>query len=254
MSTIHDQRAAWRRHRAELGLLDSSSMDFASGGLAKRADPLDARIVILPADPGAGDTVALDEDSAGWIQDSHASPYGGPELSWGRSVVVTSHAIVRANWYRDDHWWERYLALHRHGGLEAGITTLTQVHGGDRRLFALRHIAGLMWIVAALQREVAERWNVNGPWQVSLALRNTVGAGLTMFAEGWDERYPWFADRAQGCTESHVLHTWELADLDPEALGLDAGCRVENSFGSVQQRHVARTGPRAGMFDPPFGW
>jgi hypothetical protein len=253
MSATHCQRLVWRRRRGELGLLNPHLADFASGGLATLADPLDIRVVILPADPDAGDTVALNDDSAAWIQESHPSPYGGSQLNWGHSLVVTSHALVRANWYRDDHLWERYLALHRHGGLEVGMTALTQ-HHGDRRMFALRHIAGLMWIVAALQREVAERWAVAGPWQVNLALRNTLGAGLTLFAEGWDDRHPWFLDRAQGCAEPHVLHTWERPELDPEALGLDAGCRVENSFGSVRQRHLARTGSFAGAFDPRIGW
>ena len=74
------------------------------------------------------------------------------------------------------------------------------------------------------------------------------------FAEGWDERHPWMFDSMCVCAEANVLHTWERTAIDAEALGIDAGSRIENSFGTTQRRHLARVGHFAEKFDPRFGW
>ena len=151
MSATQCQRSVWRRHRAANSFSSTPRRATSrAGGLAAQAEPLDIRVVILPADPDATDTVPLDADTAAWLEADHSSPYHGQRMQWGSSTRSTSGAVVHGSWYRADQRWERYLAIHRHGGLEAGIATLTG-HRGDRRLFALRQTAALVWQVAALQ-------------------------------------------------------------------------------------------------------
>ena len=51
--------------------------------------------------------------------------------------------------------------------------------------------------------------------------------------------------------EDHVLVRRELdGTLDPEAYAIDIGDRVEQAFGSVARRHLARRGEFQGRFDP----
>ena len=113
--------AGWRRHRESLLLTDPpSGENFASGGLAAWATPLDVRVVVLPAAVDNADRVPLDADTAEWIAHDRPALDGGRGLQWGHSTVATSTAVVRASWHRDDQEWDRYVAIHRHGGIEAG--------------------------------------------------------------------------------------------------------------------------------------
>jgi hypothetical protein len=243
----------WRRYREGVLMTDPPTGEtFASGGLAAHASSLDVRVVVLPADVESADTVALDADTAEWIAQDRPAPYGGRGIQWGHSTTATSTALVRAWWYRDDQEWSRYLAIHRHGGLEAGITGLCWEANGQRG-FALRRTVGVLWIIAQLQIEAAVKWSIEGPWEVSLAMRDTVGATLGDFAEGWAQ----FGDFRHGgnvCREAHVIHRWITEAIDPPSLALNAGARLENSFGTTHRRHLAHRGEYEGQFDPRFGW
>ncbi|WP_329562122.1 hypothetical protein [Kitasatospora sp. NBC_01266] len=145
----------------------------------------------------------------------------------------------------------RYLALHRHGGIEIGLGHLAyQV--GKVRVFPLRRIVGLAWITAALQTEVVGRWAIDGPFEITVALRNTSRATLGAFAEGWAEPGQGLADFAT-CLDEHLLLHRETDGLpDPETFALDLGDRVEQAFGTVHRRHLARRGEHEGGFDPRF--
>jgi len=245
--------AGWRRHRESLLMTDPPSGEtFASGGLAAHAAPLDVRVVVLPAGPDNADRVALDPDTSEWIAQDRPAPYGGRGIQWGHSTCTTSTALVRASWHRDDHQWDRYLAIHRHGGLEAGLTGLSWETNGQRA-FALRRTVSVVWIIAQLQIEAAERWSIEGPWEVSLAVRNTAGATLSDFAEGWAD-FGDFRHSGSICREAHVLHRWTRDTINAHLLALDAGARLENSFGTTHQRHLAHRGENEGQFDPPYGW
>lgn len=246
------QREDWRRHRESLRLVDVNADDFASGGLAALASPLDIRVVILPADPQLTDAVPLDQDTAAWIEADRPSVYGGQQMRWGHTTRATSGALARVYWYQEDESWDRYLAVHRHGGVEAGLTRLSW-EDRERKYFSLRHMVAAMWLVAELQTEAAANWGIAGPWEVTLALRGTKAAVLAGFADGWAEPHG-YGPRPGTCGESSVLHRWELSDIDPEALAIDAGARLENSFGSTNRRHLARVGEYEGGFDPQFGW
>jgi hypothetical protein len=99
--------------------------DFAVGGLGRHADALDARLLCLPSDPLA-DAVPLDQETLVWLKQSRQSPYGGRYPSWGSRERATSGALVLYEQYREDAGWTRYLALHRHGGVEVGILRTLQ--------------------------------------------------------------------------------------------------------------------------------
>jgi hypothetical protein len=154
--------------------------------------------------------------------------------------------------YRDDAGWGQYLALHRHGGVELTHGNLAYPVRGTR-VFALRQIVGLTWIAAPLQYEVAERWHINPPFELTVALRNANTAVLGSFAEGWREPETAFGDSAT-CIEDHVLLRWELDGVDAEVLALSVGDRLEQAFGSTLRRHLANRGDCAGRFDPRFGF
>jgi len=177
--TIHDidaQRARWLRYRTGQQLTIETGEDFALGGLARYAEDPDLRLVFLPSDPD-GDPVPLDSETLDWLKGPRPTPYGGRPPRWGHRNRVTSNALVAYEQNRDDAGWARYLALHRHGGVEL-VPGNVAYNGRDTRVFALRQIVGLAWIAAALQSEVAERWYVTPPFELTIALRNTNGAVL----------------------------------------------------------------------------
>jgi hypothetical protein len=249
---IDAQRLRWRRYRAAHRLTDKDGDEFALGGLARHVDRLDLRLLFLPSDPDA-DTVPLDSETLDWLKEPRPAPYGGPDPQWGRHDRGTSSALVIYDQYRDDGGWERYLALHRHGGIELGFGGLTY-EVGDRRIYPLRHIVGIAWTAAVLQSEVAERWRPDLPCEAAIALRNTNGAALGGFAEGWKEpgRGLW---EFTTCIEDHLLLRWEIDDkVDAENFAMTLGDRLEQAFGSTHRRHLAHRGDYEGRFDPRFGF
>jgi len=136
--------------------------------------------------------------------------------------------------YRNDAGWSRCLALHRHGGIEVGIGHLAYTHR-EVRVFPLRPIVGLAWITAALQAEAAERWALSGPFEITVALRDTSRATLGSFAEGWAEPGYGLAEFST-CLDEHLLLRKEVdGAIDPMSLAIDLGDRVEQAFGSVEQ-------------------
>lgn len=242
------RRAEWRRYRENLGVSESVSAEqFARRGLAAHADPLDLRIVVLPADPNATDVVPLDTETDAWLSEHRPSPYDGRPVEFGHTTRATSHALVRASWYRDDQLWNRYLAIHRHGGVETGDAQATWEPRG-RRTFALRPIVAAVWSALAIQVEAAKRWQVAGPWEFTVALRNADGAALGDFAEGW-AAVGEFGRESALCIEPTVVHRWEIDEIVPEELALDVGNRLENSFGTTLRRHLANRGELNGRFD-----
>ena len=254
-ATIHDidaQRARWLRYRTSQRLTIEAGEDFALGGLGRYVDGLDLRLVFLPEDPDA-DGVPLDSDTLGWLKEQRSTLYGGPPPQWGNRDRSTSSALVMYDQYRDDAGWVRFLALHRHGGIELSRGNFAY-QMRDTRVFPLRQTVGLAWIAAALQSEVADRWHLNSPFELTVALRNTSRATLGSLAEGWAEPGTGFWDFPT-CIEDQVLLRWEVDDrIDPERLALALGDRLEQSFGSTHRRHLAHRGDYEGRFDPRFGF
>ena len=186
--TIHEidaQRARWLRYRTDQALRLDAGDEFARGGLGRHPDNLDVRLLFLPADPD-GDVISLDREVLAWLKGPRQSPYGGSYPQWGPQERGTNGALVVYDQYREDAGWKRYLALHRYGGIEVGVAHLA--YGvSEVRAFPLRPIVGLAWTAAALFAEVADRWQLQGPVEITVALRNTRQATLGGFAEGWAE-------------------------------------------------------------------
>ncbi len=251
---VDAQRARWAAKRQGQALTLDAGEDFALGGLGRHTEALDARLVCLPSDPLA-DAVPLDQETLAWLKQSRQSPYGGRYPSWGSRERATSGALVLYDQYREDAGWTHYLALHRHGGIEVGLSHLTyeiRAMTGQLRVFALRSIVGAAWAAAAMQNEVLDQWHVQMPFELTIGVRNTSRATLGGFAEGW-------ANPGQGlgeftiCLEDHLLLRHEADDgIDPERYALDLGDRIEQAFGSISRRHLARVGEYVGRFDPSF--
>ncbi len=247
------RRACWERYRTPLHLTDSIDEEFALGGLSSVAETPDIRVVVLPPDPFSS-PIRFDSTTVNWIQETRPSPYPGQQVPWGDRWRSTSQALVSAAVYRDDAPWRRYIALHRHGGIEAAAATLSWQRG-ERTLhvFSLRHMVAIAWVALDLQRLVAERWGIVGPWEVTVAVRSCGGAALGGFAEGWLEPDDFRSDH-RVALETHALHHWEVDEIEPGALINEIAERIENTFGSTSRRDMANRGPFEGSFDPRFGW
>ena len=250
---VDAQRARWRRHRETLGMVEGTGDDFGLEGLGRHVKRLDVRIVVLPADP-EDDVLPLDGSALDWLKQDRPTPYGGTRPRWGNRNRATSGALVLYEQYRDDGGWDRYVAVHRHGGLELAFGRLALARDGTR-IFPLRQIVGLAWVFLAMQAEAAERWSFKFPSELTVALRDTRAAVLGGFAEGWQEpAIGFWPPDGHHCIEDHVLLRWEFDSLEPEPLAIDVGSRIEQAFGTVHRRHLAHRGEYEGSFDPRFGF
>jgi hypothetical protein len=110
----------------------------------------------------------------------------------------------------------------------------------------------LVWHLAAMQVEAVERWSIEGPFEVAVAFAGVEGARLGAFAEGWRDVGDMFSWDAPTCVESNVLLRVECDIVNPEALAIDVGERLENTFGSTHRRFIANRGEFEARFDPRF--
>jgi hypothetical protein len=176
-------------------------------------------------------------------------PTGEPE--WGQSKRATSSALVRYDSYRDNQGWTRFVALHRDGSLDFGEGgSVGEFRGG--RFVRLRPLVGLVWHLAAMQVDAIEHWGIEGPFEVSVALAGVEGAGLAGFAEGWKDVSDMLFRDGPICVESNVLLRFECDVIDPEAVAMDVGERLENTIGSTHRRFIANRGAFEARFDPRF--
>jgi hypothetical protein len=243
------QRKRWADARQVERLDLEVNGQFARGGLGAHVEELDLRIRFLSADPLAAN-VRLDGDAEEWLSKPRCSPFGGREPELGHAKRATSSALLRYDQFRDEHGWTRFLALHRDGSLDFGEGGWTR-RFRDGRFVPLRPVIGLVWSLAAMQAEAAERWSIAGPFEVSVALIGVEGAGIGGFAEGWRDVGDVFWN-SPTCIESNVLLRVEVDTIDPEAVATDIGERIENTFGSTLRRFLANRGDFEGRFDPRF--
>lgn len=252
---IDAQRSRWERYRATQFLVAEATADtFAQGGLAANTPELDVRVLVLPTDPFA-DVLAIDDEVQEWWKTDRSPPYGGPVLDWGQNSRAAANAIVRHSHERDGGIWNHYLGLHRHGGVEAGRSRFSWLaRNGTTRFFVLRPIVAMTWSLVSLQREVQERWSLSGPFEVTVALRGTRGAGINHFAEGWrDPSQDFGFMEVRSCLDEHVLLRMEIENgFEAQDVAMQIGDRVENAFGTTHRRHIANRGDSEGRFDPRF--
>lgn len=252
---IHEvdaQRERWLTYRGPTKLIHPVDGEFALGGLGAFVEGLDIRLLFLPTDPNA-DVVSLDRESLEWLKADRPSPYGGEPILWGHASRTTSSALLLYNQNGSGRGWDRYLALHRHGGCEFGSASWVYDLRGTR-IFSLRHIVGVAFSTLALQVEAISRWQIEPPFELTLGLRNTRDASLGGFAEGWREPGQGLSELT-ACIEDHLLLRWELsANFVVEDVAFDVGDRVEQAFGTTHRRYLAGRGKYEGQFDPRFGF
>lgn len=247
---LDHQRRRWADAR-RLDHLDlANSANFAAGGLGAHVDSLDLRVRFLPADPLAA-PVRLDADAEQWLSEPRSSPHGGRAPDANLLKRATSSALVRYEQYNDERGWTTFVGLHRDGGLDFGEGHAI-VHHHDDRFLPLQPVVGAVWHLAAMQLEAVQRWKIGGPFEVSVALAGVKGVQLGGFAEGWPGVGGIFGRHAPTCIEPNVLLRIEWDAVDPEALAMDVGERLENTFGSTNRRFIARSGDFQGKFDPRF--
>lgn len=133
------------------------------------------------------------------------------------------------------------MGLHRDGSLDVGQGDPTTGHR-DTRVVWPRPLVGLTWHLAAMQVEAVERWSIAGPFEATVALASVKGARLGGFAEGWRDVGDMFDRDAPTCVEHNVLLRVECDILDPEAVAMDVGEQLENTFGSTHRRFIANRG------------
>ncbi|MGH2383260.1 MAG: hypothetical protein ACRDG7_18855 [Candidatus Limnocylindria bacterium] len=250
-------RARWRRWRKRQLLADLDAEDFGHGGLARLIPDRTSRLLILPSDPETH-LVDLDEEIWDWWASEFDDPATGEQTRWGRNRLPTAAAAVFGDDY-GERGWRRYIALHRSGALEVGFGRDGSVVHDEQRYFFLGSIVARCWAAIERYREVIERFDLQAPHELSLALVETEGALLGGFAEGWAE-----PDRLEyvthPCRESNILirracPVWPDEDEQSKAVALSLGAQIEDAWSAQQRRFLANRGEFEGQFDPrPARW
>jgi hypothetical protein len=236
-------RTRWRRARQPLLLLDPEADGFATGGLARRVRESSVRLLILPPDP-EDIRVEFDERFWAWWQQDRLDPSSGQAMRWWPFHEPTSSAAASFVTRREGVW-DSYLAIHRHAGLETELGRECTYSSDGRRAFRLRFMVERVWAALGVYGEVVRRYGLSGPWEVSLALRDTSGAVLGNVARGWSEPGTGLVD-VRTCAEPGLLLRREVTEWPDEngtrALALSLGAWVEDSWGYSQRRFLPRTG------------
>lgn len=242
-------RQRWHRARQVLRLTDPGAEDFATGGLPGWGAAVHARLVILPADP---DGYRLDFDPAywDWWMQNWPDPIPGQPAAWGPYKRPTSNQGFRCSSPEEADWY-RYIGLWHHGGLDVGLGREGAAEWRESLAFRLLTIVGRLWAALSLYRSVAEKFQVAGPFEVTLALRGTENARLGDFGSGWAEVGSGY--EGHSCSEKGLLFRREVNEWPDEdgaqQLALSLGGQMEDAWGTESRRFLVHNGPLAGQFD-----
>lgn len=254
MTVAPDIARAWRRTLASFGLDDIERADFATVGLAGRLTDPTIQLLVLPGHPG-DEQVEL--DSGLWdLFEEHRKPHvAGRRIELGSWDHPTAHAAAYMTGENGRAApWTGYVAIHRNGAVEAGLGN----HGGanyrterDGEVRAFRLVPTVVRVAALLQLHAAvvEHASVDGPFQLTVALRNTGGALLGGLGQGWAEPLT-PENSASGCHDPnllwHVVLDEPVRDEDALRVGTQIGDRLEDAWGVRQRRYLDHSGDRAG--------
>lgn len=241
-----------------MALHDPAIEAFGQSGLAARMKDVTVRILVLPRDPFA-DIVTFDEDLWGWWLADRDNPFtGAARTGWGAQHAPTAHAAARFDRYNGT--WEHYLAIHRTGAIEHGMGRdgggSWRTKESEERSFNLVTIVGRIWNVLTLAIEASSRYELTGPWEVSVSLINTSGALMGNVALGWKDLNDWWAgDRPPRCKELNLLLRLEVTEWpDPDGvkdLAFKLGGMIEDAWETKNRRFLVNAGREgAGEFDP----
>lgn len=235
-------RRGWLAARRDLRLDSNELDDFACGGLASLTDgPPDLRVVVLPADP-FGDRVPLNDGTGDWWRNDPA--LAEARRIYGGDQRTVSNALLLHSYPRTDHGGFRNLmALHRSGVVEAMLGSATWEQDGTRYL-SLMACKGAIRACLDTAMHVSARWDVEGPFHITMGVRRTSAMLLGDFDRSWART--WTPRQAGKCIEANVVTSIESAGpLDPGALSDELADRIENAFGTTRRRHLPRPGTSA---------
>jgi hypothetical protein len=246
----------WEQEQAFLGLAsDTPGEQFARGGLAAFAVDPTVRIVVLPGDPYAQRIPAETPEAV--VPKMVTLPFGGQLPSHG-TVRGTSSGYVGFT-TGNGGGWKSFNAVLWHGGVDVflgtdGGWTREIIPGSRRRVIFLRACVGWAWGAFDLQRQMAQRYKVAGPFRVILGIADTAGALLANVGMGWAEPGAPGVWDLPVAIESRVLLLEDLTEWPDEKgieeLALRFGARVDLAFGGPGTRHLDHDGPEEGRFNP----
>jgi hypothetical protein len=251
-------RARWEREQALLGLArDTSAEQFAAGGLAGLAVPPTARIVVLPGDPCA---LAVPPQDPNTVIPQFITAPGGLQLPQQEAIRGTSSGYVGVPYSGDGGLWRSFVAVNWHGGVDfflgdqGGRERRDLSSDSPLRIIYLSRAVGWAWAAFSLQREIAERFMVSGPFRAIVAMAHAAGASLGMLGAGRTDPVSEGVWGQPTAVEQSVLLQEDLVEWPDEtgveALALRFGARLDLAFGGPGERHLDRTGPNAGNFRP----
>lgn len=253
-------RHRWLSARRKVRLDSIDDDDFGLGGLARHAPEVRVRFLILPSDPGRA-FVEFDEAMWEWWKADWPNPFeGASRTEWDNFQIPTTEAAVRAYRWGDDRWrWDDYLALHRNGGLEFGLGRLgtatfqRQFEDESTQIFFLTTIVGRAWWSLSRYSDVTSRYELEGPYEICLAFKDTLRSGLGNVAAGWEEPQESFGRDFPKCPDRNVLiirtvETWPGPE-QLQSIAFSLGANVEDAWGCQQRRFISRVEPNPGEFD-----
>jgi len=224
-------------------------------GLAKRLGNPTVQVLLLPGDPET-DVVNIGDEVWEWLSTAAAVTLDGSYVHFGDQKCPSAHAAVVVGTYSRENW-NHYLALHRSGAIEVGLGDMggrrARTRAGDEfRVFNLRSTVGWTWATLAFAEAARTRFEVDGPWQLTVALIGTEDALLGNLGEGWAEPDS-FENEVGGCRDHHLMWHFELDELPvgdgQRDLALRVGARIEDAWGVTHRRYFARRGEKAGELD-----
>ena len=234
-------RARWRRHLRAEALDTTDQPDFARRGLANRVRDLAFRLLILPYDPDI-EQFETDE-SVSHLKDHQNMEIGNGTIHFGTWVTPSAHATAHVARPRDDAPWERFVAVHRNGAVELGLSDRNSQYAedSDPRYVQLIAAASFSWATLELAREINPEAN-DQPRLLAVALPDAADALLDNLAAGYRAPGSHY-NQIPGCPDAHLLWHIELdrlpADLDgTHALALNIASRLLEAWGVTSTLHL----------------
>lgn len=245
----------WEQEQQFLGMSRDTPNDaFLSGGLAALALNPTVRIAVLPADP-SGQIVPAEEPKT-MIPQFIKLPHGRqlPYPGTARGTASGYVGYTPAN----DGKWRSFCAVNWHGGVDSflgddGGRPWRLATGSTARVIFLLEAVGWAWGAFDLQRQIAERFDITGPYRAILGVSHTAEAVVGNLGAGWAEPATSLFGQPTA-VEPRVLLLEDLPkwpdEKGVEALALRFGARLDLAFGGSGTRHLDREGPETGRFNP----